>query len=335
MIKNTIYTQRSIDNSWTTDTDHGIPSGVIVDLQITMPFENNDVVLASCRMDSNRQLTVIFRCGEQRIAWVTASESDTGVPISMDCTENVTAHILLGALPYTEAEYVKSPVTINPGLVHYYDKASTPVTNTKLTVVSAGEEIFDEELSSDMVIGLETTDLYYTVDADGGLTIKTDWSGPQLLGITREDDLVPVNPWIRSINHIFPDKDGNITIELSAEGLSAEATATDSSCCITLNATDKLNEKLAPEDLLDKYLVPNEGRDYNYYPLDDIYMYGGTLGTVRHTFETIGAGDYTFPYIELIGGTFTETSAELRTIEPLYDKVETTSTSESTTEGDV
>ena len=331
MIKNTIYTQRSIDNSWTIDTNHGIPSGVIVDLQITMPYTDTDVMLTSCRMDSNRQLSMVFQCGEQRIAWITASEQDAGVPMSMECAEGITAHILLGALPSSEAEYVKSPVTVNPGLVHYYDKDAIPATNTKLTVIADGNQTFNEELSSDITVRLGTTDLYCIVDTSGEAVISTDWSGAQLLGITREDELIPVNPWIRSINHIFPDKDGSITVKLSAEGLSAAATATDNASCITLSATDDLNKKLAPEDLLDKYLMPNEGRDYSYYPLDDIYMSGNTMGRVRNTFGTIGAEDYTFPCIQLTGGTVEQVA--LRTIEPLYDNVPTES--ETTTEGSV
>ena len=320
MIRNTIHTQRSFDNSWTTDTNHGVPSGVIVDLQVTLP-KRCEVTLNSLRGDGRGGVYAALYTREGRIAYLHTTA--TGIPESMNCVPGVTAHILIGYIPRENKEFVDTSVHINPALVHDYDVNDVSTGKTKLTVISDGYTVFNETLDRNITLRTEGAVLRYALSDGTAIVQATADTGSDLFSRNETLDVSPVIGAIRSINHIYPDANGVITITIDADGLSMAG----NNRCVSLKATDELNAKLAPEDYLDKYLTPNDGRELPYYTLDDVYMIGGTRGTQRNTFEVLG-GTYTFPHItsvEFVGNTImtaTWEQAELETIERMYDDVE-------------
>jgi hypothetical protein len=231
----------------------------------------------------------------------------------------VSAHVLFGAFPSDAKEYITDPVEINPTLVHYYDEAETAVDTTKLTVIVDGKTVSSQTLTNDITIRMVSEELLCTTTDDIAVITANASTGHELLGVTKETEVVATNPKVRTINHIQPNADGEITVYIRAEGLSGSG----ANSCLTLRATDALNAKLAPEDLLDKHLLPSDGREYAYYPLDDVYVSGSTLSDVRNTFGILGS-TYTFPCITAVsfaGGAMSATvkESELKTLEPMYD----------------
>lgn len=321
MIKSTIQTQRSLDNSWTTDTRHGIPSGIIVDMQITAAEGLSTVTLNSLRGDGNGGLFVSLYANtgkvNERIAHI--HTSTVGMPLRMESVDGVTAHILLGYIPTENKEFVTRPVAIHNSLVHFYRPTDIEVDLTSLEIIVDGSTVFTEVLERDITLRVAGLDLTSSVQGGAATISTTEQYSADVYRQDVDSNVSPVIKPVRSINHVYPNAEGRLRIRLSAEGLSVSG----GTICATLKATDKLNAKLAPEDLLDKHLMPDKGREFSYYPLDDVYVSGNTLSTTRDTFGVLG-GSYTFPCITGVtfsGGSMNATVEyrSLETKEPMYD----------------
>ena len=352
MINNTTIQQRSLNASWITGDRNGVPSDVIVDLQFTIPADlGTDIWLVSLNRDDTGTLYMAFAAGDNATSaqMIAQLMSDvTGTPLRMDSVPGVSASVLLGTIPDRTQEYVTSPVKISKALIHSYDPARFAANAPHLYVVQAEHDatLLDEIISDDMIFTV--ADDVLKLSGTGNIIVDIvdngDISLSQISGIYKN---------IRTINHVSPNASGEICIELNSNpGAEVDLTAdVHNEYCVTLAASDGLNAALAPEDLIDKHIKHKTGAGFDYYPLDDAYVYAKSndkfvRGETRRTFETLGADTYRFPMITRVnsevieffddkgepsdkyiqGGSFTGgrtsvsgTSAALRTLEPMYD----------------
>lgn len=329
--------------------DRTPPPDLLLDLQITLPislvdFKQDDtavVVIRSLRVDDTGmvylRLTLDSDDGNT-LTLASVSTNQTGIPVKMQCPSGVSAHVLLGSI-LTPGEYAaESPIQINPAQVHVYDPDMGAYPETRLVVTQNGDRVFNEDkLKRDIILRVSNPSLFYSTAETGAVTIDSSaLTGADLvtfgIGSTQ---ITPTQRSIKSINNIHPNADGEITLQFSViGGLSVAPESENDQSSVTLNCSDELNARLAPEDLLDKHLKPTVGKEYEYYPLDDIYCADGSLvpGEERSTFEILGGTSpkYEFHYFSggiSWGGTDGVVSPnedenrarDIRTLVPLYD----------------
>ena len=330
------------------------PPELLLDLQITLPvalidFMQDDtavVVIRSLRVDDTGMVYIRLTLDSDdgsALTLASVSTNQTGIPVKMQCMSGVSAHALLGSIPVPGEYAAESPIQVNPALVHVYDPASAAYPETKLAVTQDGVSVFNEDkLKRDIILRVSNPSLFYSTAETGAVTIDSSaLTGAELVtsGV-RSTQITPTRRSIKSINNIHPNAVGEISLQFSViGGLSVATESEHDPSTVTLNCSDKLNARLAPEDLLDKHLKPTDGREYEYYPLDDIYCPGDTVGSggisdvpgeERNTFEILGGTPslYRFHYFTnsyhwgaegVTPGEDSETDRGIRTLVPLYD----------------
>lgn len=322
MIRHTIVTQRSFTNSWAYNSSlFGLPSGVILDLSITLPEgANNAIYLTQARVD-NGSITLRFRDTDGVEVGVLSTDV-TGIPVVMDSPENIVGHVLIGYIPTTSGELLTNStgIRINPTLIHRYTPMAAR-TVQRLTVTVDDQLVIDEELESDLVLM-----------GGAGILVKKN-------KISRIDDVTVGDTTqvgqdtvklIYSINDVAPDKYGNISVTVSVPQLASttQPTVTAKGSYIQVDSTDEnIKKLLKPVDIIDDHVAPGGVREFNYYPLDDAYMEGTELGSVRDTVTNLEnitvLTKVAFADAENTTDKGTASSVDINAVNPLYDDTPT------------
>lgn len=263
LINNSINTQRSLTNSWAESPIGDFPSGVIVDLQFSLPDDLTDIFLTSMKVTKG-VLNLIFRDSENQYL-ASVETKITGIPVALNGRDaTVFGNILIGYIP-VDGTYLTAAVKINPALVSVYSPPNTAI-GTAVHIVSEGEDVLNEVIDENNLyllagygITLDYDEEEVTVGAES--EVIQDIRNSRYAGSTEK--------LLYTINNIRGDTEGDITLKLSVVGDAVTAKAVTTGI-ITLAAAETY---MKPVDELDAALKKTPTRYQQYLPLDDCYTF--------------------------------------------------------------
>lgn len=213
ILKHTITSQRSYNNTWTIAADTGIPNGVIVDIGITLDRPAS-VGIGYIASDADT-LTINLVSNDYQAGHTTliasVSTDITGVPVHMNCISGCSASVVIGYIPENMRLIFKDPVIISESCIAVM-RNNTAISNNKLRVLKRNNRFTDYTIDGKfIVISDENLELN---NSNGVCEISLSGMGKALLLPPSDRPNVP-DYVLKSINSIQPASDGVIYIQMS------------------------------------------------------------------------------------------------------------------------
>lgn len=314
LVSSTIQTQRSMDHSWAVSDASQIPGGLIVDLQFSIAVNYFDIYLTGVSYMDGKVLLVFRNSYGDFVGRVHTNQF--GVPIQLDCISGVLGNILLGAAPDVDTVGfldLDTHIQINPALISTW----VPVYGTsEFSIIDKGELIYSTSLAADINIGAG-----YGVTISPSGVVAVDDNVLQNIADTRA---MTTKSRVSSINNISSPS-GCINIQLKgvqSQADSVSVTAKHPGYAV-ISTSDEFTDLLAPEDIIDKHIRPDQNREQTYQPLDDCYVDIDGSGTITKWSDHRNIDNVAT--VSVLSGTFEnpieESAWSVLKLNPAYDEV--------------